>query len=481
MIYGITPNGFVKKRLPEIRADIIADMTARYSAIAGRAVVIETNAKSITGPMIDTFAEREAALWDRMEAQYLAMYPQTAEGVSLDNSLGFTGNKRLVAVKTKVFALLRGPVGTVVRKGASATSTHDQQQYTLSADVTISNAAAAAFRIEVGTITAGATYTVTVGAQTLNYVAPAGVTATAILTAITNFLQSARLVATQTTGYVDAYIDGRSVTNVSVSNNLKLGNIESPGVYLSDNAGPYIVDAGEISAAYPGVDGVRNILPGVVGRELETDNEIRKNYDLGPFRLGRGTTDAIRANLYRNVPAITDMVIVENEGNATDVNGIPAGGIEVIVAGGDAQEIRNEIQRVKGSSTTAYGLSAGTAMDSEGTAHPIGITRPIPLYIWVQAKITLKDNSSVSANAFSNMQSNIVKVGSTYGIGKEVVTQQLTVPVLEETDAVKSVDLKVYATTNAAYTPVTSDFVSTNIIPQQRQQPLFAAGRVQVF
>lgn len=481
MIYGITPNGFVKKRLPEIRADIISVMTAKYSAIAGKAIVIETNAKSITGPMIDTFAEREAALWDRMEAQYLAMYPQTAEGVSLDNSLGFTGNKRLVPVKTKVFALLRGPVGTVVKKGAAATSNHDQQNYTLDADVIISNTAAAAFRIEVGAIAGGATYTVTVGAQTLNYVAPSGVTSTAILTAITTFLQSAGLVTTQTVGYIDAYIDGRSVTNVSVSANLNLGNVESPGVYVANNAGPYVVDAGELNATYPGVDGIRNLLPGVVGRAIETDNEVRNNYDLGPFRLGRGTVDAIRANLARNVPAITDLVIVENEGSTTDANGIPAGGIEVIVAGGDAQEIRNEIQRVKGASTTAYGLSAGTAKDSEGTSHPIGITRPVPLYIWVQAKITLKDNSSVSASAFSNMQAGMVEVGAKYGIGDEVVTQQLTVPVLEETNAVKSVDLKVYATTNAAYVPVTSDFTSENILPTQRQRPLFSTGRIQVF
>src|SRR4051812_11900213 len=88
--FGVLATGFVKMRLDQIRAAIVADLTFRLGG-----VVVETRPDSIMGQLIDTFAEREATLWEMAGGVYAAMYPPTASGVNLDNAVAFAGVLRL--------------------------------------------------------------------------------------------------------------------------------------------------------------------------------------------------------------------------------------------------------------------------------------------------------------------------------------------------------------------------------------------------
>ena len=72
--YGVTPEGFVRPRLPEIRMEIIEELRRNLRA-RGLPDDMETRPDSVTGVVIDTFAEREAALWEMGEGVYYAMYP----------------------------------------------------------------------------------------------------------------------------------------------------------------------------------------------------------------------------------------------------------------------------------------------------------------------------------------------------------------------------------------------------------------------
>ena len=57
MANGVTPLGFVRPRLPEIRLEITDDLVARLRAV-GYAGDIETRPDSLFGLLIDTFATR---------------------------------------------------------------------------------------------------------------------------------------------------------------------------------------------------------------------------------------------------------------------------------------------------------------------------------------------------------------------------------------------------------------------------------------
>lgn len=87
--YGLTPTGFVRMRLPEITAAILADFKGRTG------LDLDPSPDSISGQLVATFAEREAALWELAEQAFLSAYPVTAEGLSLDLAVSYAGVSRL--------------------------------------------------------------------------------------------------------------------------------------------------------------------------------------------------------------------------------------------------------------------------------------------------------------------------------------------------------------------------------------------------
>src|SRR4051812_12980305 len=99
-------------RLPEIRQAIVNDLNGRTG------VTFETRPDSITGQFINTFAEREATLWELAEAVYHAMYPISAVGISLDHAVSFSGVRREFAQKSSVLAIMYGIEGTSIPPGA---------------------------------------------------------------------------------------------------------------------------------------------------------------------------------------------------------------------------------------------------------------------------------------------------------------------------------------------------------------------------
>jgi uncharacterized phage protein gp47/JayE len=129
MSYGVTENGFERPSFDEIRQEIIDEKRAIYGAI-------NTGPESAIGQEIAIQAEREASLWDALEAIYTSQYPRSAAGYSLDGAVQFTGISRLDATKTVVSVDLTGDPGTVIPSGSEA-STDDGDIFELVEDVTL--------------------------------------------------------------------------------------------------------------------------------------------------------------------------------------------------------------------------------------------------------------------------------------------------------------------------------------------------------
>ena len=167
MDYGVLPTGFIKMRLPEIRAAIIADLKQRLLA-AGLPADIQTRPDSVLGLLIDTFAEREAALWNVAEGVYNAMYPDTATGIALDNAVAFTGVRRLGARPSSADLLIYADRTIQVPRGAQFKNTVTQTVWATTADLTVSAANAAELLI-VPTAQPDFTYWVALGDRRFTY------------------------------------------------------------------------------------------------------------------------------------------------------------------------------------------------------------------------------------------------------------------------------------------------------------------------
>ncbi|TQE99507.1 MAG: baseplate J/gp47 family protein, partial [Spiribacter salinus] len=126
---GVTPQGFERPSFEEIRADIVAE----FRAVLGP---VNTGPESAVGQQIAIMAEREALLWEGLEATYHSQYPDTAKGRSLDGAVQLTGITRLDATRTTVAVQFAGDPGTVIPAGSEA-STNDGDLFSLVVEVTL--------------------------------------------------------------------------------------------------------------------------------------------------------------------------------------------------------------------------------------------------------------------------------------------------------------------------------------------------------
>jgi len=131
MAFGLTPNGFNRKRL----ADIKSELETAYKAIFGDN--IDLSPQSVFGQIIGIHSEREADLWEQSELVYNAFYPSTAQGSQLSNLVTLNGIVRQNATKSTVNIICSGTDGTVITRGSIVSTSDTKEQFVSLEDGTI--------------------------------------------------------------------------------------------------------------------------------------------------------------------------------------------------------------------------------------------------------------------------------------------------------------------------------------------------------
>lgn len=123
MAYGLTAEGFNRKRL----ADIKAELEASYKLIFGDN--IDVTPQSVFGQIIGIHSEREADLWEQSEFVYNAFYPSTAQGTSLSSLVTLNGITRQEATKSTVTIACGGTNGTIIPAGSIVSTSDTKEQF----------------------------------------------------------------------------------------------------------------------------------------------------------------------------------------------------------------------------------------------------------------------------------------------------------------------------------------------------------------
>ena len=101
-------NGLTIQNADEIRTEIETEFLTAYGD------GIDFSANTPDGQLVGTLTEREAIIQELIQAVYFSQYPDSAEGVSLDNVRSITGQQRLGNEKTKVTLTLGTAGGSPV-------------------------------------------------------------------------------------------------------------------------------------------------------------------------------------------------------------------------------------------------------------------------------------------------------------------------------------------------------------------------------
>jgi uncharacterized phage protein gp47/JayE len=480
MPYGVTSAGFIKKSLATIKQELEAE----YRSVFGN---INVAPESRFGQIIGTQAKRESDMWDQMELTYLAQYPNSASGVSLDNAVQYNGISRLPATSTLVDILLKGtngsviPVGTRISNGSTIICDSNVET-TLDFNNTIESS------LKVNQVQTNRTYAIQIDGYSYTYYSGASPTEAAILYQLSVNINAIHF------NNVYARYDAENVELVIYQNDKKtpfaiLVNTQDFSYqYVGTLCTFHCIDTGSIEIApntqttiitpVAGLQSVTNPLDGIVGRNIESDTALRARRKKVIRGQGNSTVEAIVTRLTQEVPGVSLVNCAENTSNITDEFNRPPKSIEALVVGGLNQDIANALWKYKPAGIEAYGNTSAFVVDSQGFSHLIRFSRPVSTYVWVRFDLELDETNLFPENGEYEIKNNVLAYClETFGIGKEIQMQKMYNP-LYKTSGID------YATIYLAQTSAPSGippvYSSSNLQLSSIDTPKFDISRIVV-
>ena len=228
--YGLTPDGFGRKRLPEIQSSIFD----RLDTLFGSPVSRKPN--SVIGIIVGIVAAALDDLWQLSEDTYNAMYPSTASGVQLDNAVSFAGVRRKNAEKTVFYPVCYGQQNTALPKYAQIQG-NDGQKYELVAAANISSGNCVSIALTIPAVMHGLIYTITIDGSTISCTASPTDSALSIMACFLSLLPQAW------TGKVENDVlqldkaDRQYGSSITVSTTLSVLRVGSPLKFVAEAYG----------------------------------------------------------------------------------------------------------------------------------------------------------------------------------------------------------------------------------------------------
>lgn len=473
--YGLSREGFKRKRLPEIQSDL----ASRFSDALG--VQVETGANSVLGQLFGVIAYEISDLWQAAESTYHAMYPSTAQGVSLSNAAGLSGITAITAEYTTLTATCTGASGTFIPYNSRIQSSSDASiVFTANEENAYIDAAAAnGARVSLaGDPIEGTEYAVTIDGKKAAYTAAAGNDATTVLSGIAEAVENTEIIA-EIVNQVLRFASKNPAKTFSITAGagLTILSVSSPVRFRCETAGPVDPPIGtmdQIITPVSGWTGVSNDAAAVVGRNAETDTELRQRWSSAVYGRSSAMVEAIQAAIVQNVDGVKSAIIYENTADTTDEYGRPPHSVEAVVDGGDETEIARQLWQKKAAGIDTYGTVSKQIYDSQGADHVIHFNRPEQILVWVKIVVRANPDEVMPAAALQEIKDAVLAKGKTQTVGQDVILQRYFSEIFKATSGIGYIDL------TAAIGESPGSYSTDNISINPRQIAVFDAARIEV-
>lgn len=174
--------------------------------------------------------------------------------------------------------------------------------------------------------------------------------------------------------------------------------------FESVTLGPIRANAGtltQIQTVVAGWTTANNAADATLGRDIETDAELRTRRLLALRVTGGGTVESIAAYLAQEVADVTDVKVIENDDDVADIEGRPPHSVHCIVEGGTDADVADAIWLKKPAGIATHGDETISVTDSMGFDHDINFDRPENVSVFVHAEITVDSSVFNLGNAQS--------------------------------------------------------------------------------
>ena len=474
--YGVTDKGFVIKRLDTIMEEIHTDLTEAFGFDT------RLTKPSFLDTLITTFSYQISDLWETAQDSYYAKYPATATGVNLDNSVQYGGIRRAANKHTSYPLHCTGDDGTFVREEAIvATNTNPEIRLQNAEEFEITRDAFNRVSIKVASAEIGV-YTITINGNQYSYSSADGVEEDIIAGLAAAITDPGYTV---TTADNTITIEDKTISRSNVlilSDNLTTSSVTVIATFLTEDYGKITLPYGIVTKMVNNITGftaVTNLLEPTYGRKQESDIELRQSYIAKSALRSNTMIESIVGELLNNVENIESASGYENDTDDTDERGLPPHSIEIIVEGGDNNEIAAAILRRKAGGIQTYGSVEVGVPGNYGDTIPIRFNRPDYLYTWLKV-ILHGDAAKLPTNYASLTMQSLLDDGAEFVAGKNLLTQLLNDGIYDAVAGLTYIEIYTAYGTSSTYIPKESDYKLKNIIVNSRQKVLIDETRLEV-
>ncbi len=469
---ALTQTGYTPKRLYELKQEYDRLLTESLGPI-------NTEPDSVIGQLEGIWAEALANLYEQMQDTYHSMYPSSAEGVSLDGAVSYVGITRLAAYPTQVVAAAYGRESTLLQQDALVSDRVTQYRSTADTVISRANAIDTTIEIEVSNLT---TYSLNINGALISFMSTAKATAEQIINGLGNQLTPKQFSFSNQRNCLQIFAtNGITPFAISVGDKLKITRIGSPVRFIAESTGRKVLPVGalnQIITPRSGWDSIGNLVAGTVGRERETDTELRQRFEQSRQVLGSATVKAIRARLLQEVPGINEVRIFENRLNVTSQDDIPPHALEALVVGGEDQAIADTLWNHKPAGIETYGTTEVLVQDENRDGQLIRFSRPTQHYAWVKVHVgELYNEEALPSDVLTGIKLAVVQHGQSLGIGEDIILQRFLGPIYANTSGLGQLTIAVAIMNSENELPV---YQTKNIPLDRRTIALFASSRVEV-
>ena len=477
--YGVTDKGFVIKRLDEILEEIHTDLTDGFGFNT------RMDPKSFLNVLIVTFGGKISELWEVAQSSYYAKYPSTAEGASLDNAVQYGGIRRGPNKYTYYKLHCTGVDGTIIRQGAVvATNTAPQMKLNAVSEFEITRSAFNKAVVKVAAEETGQIYSVSINGVQYSYTSTSA-DALAILNGLAAAITISGYTVSVDSTNVLLKIEDQTAARSGVlvlSDNLTTASVTVIADFATNDYGRYIFPNGtitEIVTVITGFDSVENLILPTYGRLQETDVELRHSYLAKSAIRSTRMIDSICSQLIDNVANVESATGYENDTDDTDSEGRPPHSVEIVVDGGDENEIATVILDKKAAGIQTFGDVTVNVATEYGDTVPISFNRPEYVYVWM--KITLDADSSHLPTNYANLTiDSVVSDAASLHAGDNMLSQVFNDGIYATVGGVTYVNIQCATTTNPNYVPASTEYNKVNVAVSSRQKVVVTDTRIEV-
>ena len=120
--YGVTPEGFILKRLADIRSDLVAALNEVTDESTGEKLIVDlSNEDDPLVQIVDSFSDGISVAWEQLQFSYNQFDPLKSSGAGLSGVVQLNGLRRKAGTFSEVVVRLTGQFNQLITAGKQIT------------------------------------------------------------------------------------------------------------------------------------------------------------------------------------------------------------------------------------------------------------------------------------------------------------------------------------------------------------------------